>query len=115
MSHWKHRLSLSKSSGEQTFFVGVKNPNNVPIFVNVQVTGVDGSGDTFTANSGVIRLGPGQNMVNIAISQPFDQSLVGETFTFNSVIQWGTSASSLTQTSTLSQGAPTSGSFTIVG
>jgi hypothetical protein len=110
--NWKHRLSLSKLNGLQTFKFGVLNPNNATtIFVNVQINGIDGSGSApFTLNTGVIALTPGQNLTNQQLTQAF--TIAGETWTFTAVIQWGLSPNALTATSTANNGVPTSGSFT---
>jgi len=52
------------------------------------------------------------------LTQTFDSSQIGDTFTFTAVIHWGTTPtndpSQLPFTSTLSNGAPTSGSFTVL-
>jgi hypothetical protein len=114
---FKHRLSLSKNGGLQTFKFGVFNPNNVTtIFAQVEIDGTDGSGTAgFTLTSAVFTLTPGQVLNNQALSQQFGQQNLGETWTVTAVIHWGTSPTSLDQISTSSNATvPTSGSFTIV-
>jgi hypothetical protein len=115
--NFKHRLSLSKTGGLQTFKFGILNPNNATtIFAQVEIDGTDGSGTTgFTLTSAVFTLTPGQNLTNQALSQQFGQQNLGEVWTVTAVIHWGTTPTSLNQTSTSSTGGvPTSGSFTIV-
>jgi hypothetical protein len=112
---WTHRLSLSKTGGVQTWRFGVQNPNNDTIYVNVQITVTDGTGvNGFTLNSGVITLSASKNLVNITVSQTIPAADLGDTFTWNAVIQWGTSPTDLSNTSTLNNGVPTSGSFTVL-
>jgi hypothetical protein len=101
----------------QTFKFGILNPNNATtIFAQVEIDGTDGSGTTgFTLTSAVFTLTPGQNLTNQALSQQFGQQNLGEVWTVTAVIHWGTTPTSLNQTSTSSTGGvPTSGSFTIV-
>jgi hypothetical protein len=116
---WNHRFSLSKYSGVQTFKFGFKSNSTTTIYAAVVITGVDGVGvNGFTLTSQVFTLNPNKNISNQSLSQSFDPSQIGETFTFTMVIHWGTTAtndpSQLPFTSTLSNGAPTSGSFTIL-
>jgi hypothetical protein len=118
--NFKHRLSLSKYSNTQTFKFGVLNNNTVTIYVNLQVVGTDGAGvNGFTLNSGVLTLGPGQNLTNQVLSVFIPSSDVGDTFNWVLSIQWGTTAttdpSQLPNNSfTDTNGIPTSGSFTVL-
>ena len=92
-TNWKQRLSLSKNNFQQTFKFGIKNVDpSTTIYAQVQISAIDGSG-----------------------AEPF----IRESFTFQMVILWGTSPTSLTNQSTLVNGGPasgirTSGSFTIL-
>jgi hypothetical protein len=109
---FKHLLSLSKTGNTQTWKIGVTNRDNVTtIFVRVQITGVDGSGiDGFTITTAVIQLAPLQAINNNILTQTFNTP--GQTWTFTATIFWGTSATSLTNTSTNTVDfAPNSGSF----
>jgi hypothetical protein len=118
--NFKHRLSLSKSGGVQTFTLGALNPNNVTIYINFQITASDGSGvNGFIANSGVITLGPGQNSVNNQLIIPIPAADQGHTFSWTLSIQWGTTATTdpsqlPTNSFTDTNGIPTSGSFTVL-
>jgi len=115
--NFKHRLSLSKSGGLQAFKFGINNPNNATtLFAQVEINGTDGSGVAgFTLTSAVFTLAPSQSVLNQVLSQQFGLQNLGEAWTVTMVIHWGTTPTSLTQTSTSSTGGvPTSGSFTIV-
>jgi len=116
---WNHRFSLSKYNGVQTFRFGFKSNSTTTIYAAVVITGVDGSGvPGFTLTSQVYTLTPNKNISNQALTQTFDISQEGDTFVFTMVIHWGTTAttdaSQLPFTSTLTNGAPTSGSFTVL-
>jgi hypothetical protein len=115
--NWRHHFSLARYANTQTFKLGALNPNNATtIYVNFQINLVDGSGTNgITANSGVIALSPLQSVSNQLVTVSFTQANIGESWTFTAVIQWGTSPTSLDQTSTASTGGvPTSGSFTVL-
>jgi len=116
---WNHRFSLSKYNGVQTFKYGFKSNSTTTIYAAVVITGVDGVGvNGFTLTSQVFTLQPNRNISNQNLSQSFDSSQLGDTFQFTVVIHWGTTAtndpSQLPFTSTLTNGAPTSGSFTVL-
>jgi len=116
---WNHRFSLSRYNGVQTFKYGFKSNSTTTIYASVTITGVDGVGvNGFTLTSQVFTLTPNKNISNQILTQTFDSSQLGDTFTFTAVIHWGTTAttdpSQLPFTSTLTNGAPTSGSFTVL-
>jgi hypothetical protein len=116
---WNHRFSLAKYNNVQTFKYGFKSNSTTTIYAAVTVVGVDGVGvNGFTLTSQVFTLTPNKNIANQNLSQTFDSSQIGDTFQFTVVIHWGTTAttdpSQLPFTSTLSNGAPTSGSFTVL-
>jgi len=116
---WNHRFSLSKYNNVQTFKYGFKSNSTTTIYASVTITGVDGIGvNGFTLTSQVFTLTPNKNISNQMLTQMFDSSQIGDTFTFTAVIHWGTTPtndpSQLPFTSTLSNGAPTSGSFTVL-
>jgi hypothetical protein len=113
--NWVHRLSISKTGGVQTWKFGVLNNNNDTIYVQVQITGTDGSGvNGFTIASPVLTLNAGKNLVGQTLSVVIPASDIGDTFQWSAVILWGTSPTNLSNTSTLNQGVPTSGSFTVL-
>jgi hypothetical protein len=117
--NWKHRLSLSKANGVQQWKFGISNPNNDTLFVQVQITGADGSGTSpFTTTSTVLVVAPtnatNPPLNNQLLAFQFPPSDNGDTFTWSATIMWGTSSTTITGTSTDSApGIPTSGSFTI--
>jgi hypothetical protein len=117
---WKHRLSISKTGGVQTWKFGIANPNNDTLFVQVQISGTDGSGVAgFTVTSTVLVVAPTNSvnppLNNQQLSFTFPASDIGDTFNWSAIIMWGTSATSITGTSTASSpGIPTSGSFTVL-
>jgi hypothetical protein len=117
---WRHRLSLSKLGGVQQWKFGISNPNNDTLFVQVQITGIDGSGVSgFTTTSTVLVVAPtnatNPPLNNQLLTFTFPPGDNGDTFTWSATILWGTSATSITGTSTDSApGIPTSGSFTII-
>jgi len=119
-STWNHRFSLSKYNGIQTFKFGVKsNSTNTTIYLSVTITGVNNNGgSSFTLISGIIALAPNKNTSSLTLSQSFSPSQIGETFSFEMTIHWGTTptsdTSTLAFTSTATNGAPTSGSFTVL-
>jgi hypothetical protein len=115
--NWVHRLSLSKTGGVQTWKFGTLNQNNDTIYVSVRITAVDGSGTSpVVLNSPVVALTPGKNLTGQTLSYVF--TVPGETWNWNAVIQWGTTPTSdpsqLPFSSTLNQGVPISGSFTVL-
>ena len=118
--NWSHRLSLRKTGGVQTWKFGIFNPNNDTLFVQVVISGSDGSGVSgFTVSTVVLTVNPtnSQNppLNNQVLSFAFPATDQGDTFTFTATIFWGTSPTSLTNTSnSANPGIPTSGSFTIV-
>jgi hypothetical protein len=118
--NWIHRLSLSKTGGVQQWKFGISNPNNDTLYVQVQITGTDGSGVSgFTTTSTVLVVAP-TNSVNPPLNNQvltftFPPSDKGDTFTWSATIMWGTSPASITGISTDSApGIPTAGSFTII-
>jgi hypothetical protein len=117
---WNHRFSLARYNNVQTFKLGAFNPSNVTEYISIRVDASDGTGVAgFSLRSDVIALGPLQNVNHVFLTQTFSPSQVGETFTFNVSIQWGLTAttdpSQLPFNSTASiNGAPTSGSFTVL-
>ena len=119
-STWDHRFSLSKYSNVQTFKFGVKsNSTDTTIYFSVTITGVDGNGASgFTLTSQVSTLAPNKNLAGLTMSQTFSPSQVGETFTFQVTLHWGTTATSepsqLPYASVATNGALTSGSFTVL-
>jgi hypothetical protein len=96
----------------------VKNNATTTIYFSVTLSAVDGTGAPFTLTSQVFSAGHNKNVQGITLSETFDSSFIGDTYTFSVVIHWGTTAttdpSQLPFTSTLTNGAPTSGSFTIL-
>jgi hypothetical protein len=117
---WRHRLSLSKMTGQQVWKFGISNPNNDTLYVQVQVTGADGSGVSgFTTISAVLVVAP-TNAVNPPLNNQlltftFPSGDLGATFTWSATIMWGTSPTTITSISTDSAaGIPMSGSFTVI-
>ncbi len=117
-STWEHRFSLSKYNDVQVWTFGVKSNSTGPIYFAVTISATDGSGAPFTLTTPVMSVSHFHNIQGITLSQTFNQSELGDTYTFNMVIHWGTTAtteaSQLPFTSTLTNGAPTSGSFTVL-
>jgi hypothetical protein len=118
-STWEHRFSLSKYNNLQVWTFGVKSNATQTIYFSVTISGTDGStGAPFTLTTPVMSVAHFHNVQGITLSQSFNTSELGDTFTFNMVIHWGTTAttdpSQLPFTSTLTNGAPTSGSFTVL-
>lgn len=118
-STWNHRFSLSKYNNVQAWRFGVQNNSTSTIYFSVTINGIDGSGvQGFTQTSQVYAESAGKNMANLSLSQTFSRSQIGETFNFQIIIHWGTTAttdpSKLPLTSVATNGAPTSGSFTIL-
>jgi hypothetical protein len=116
---WRHRLSISKNGGVQQWKFGISNPNNDTLYVQVQISGSDGSGVSgFTVTSTVLVVAPTNSvnppLNNQQLSFTFPAGDIGDTFTWSATIMWGASPTSLTGTSSDSApGIPTSGSFTI--
>jgi hypothetical protein len=115
-SNWKQRLSLSKDNNTGTWNIGIKNMSgNTTIYAIVVINAIDGSGSApFTLTSSIITLGPNKSMTNIQLMKTFTNADIGESFTFNMVILWGTSPDALVFQSNINQGIRTSGSFTIL-
>jgi hypothetical protein len=117
---WNHRFSLSKYNDIQTWTFGVKsNSTGGKIYFAVSITVTDGSGSTpFTLVTQVFSLSPHKNLNGLTLSAAFSPSQIGETWNFIAVIHWGTQAttdpSQLPFVSTATNGAPTSGSFTVL-
>jgi len=115
-ANWKQKLSLSKYNFQQTWRLGiVNNDPTATIYAQIQVNGVDGDGSApFTVTSNLIILGPSQSINNVLLTKAFTEADIGRTFTFTLSIAWGTSPTSMTNTSTLAaQGTRNTGSFTI--
>jgi hypothetical protein len=114
--NFKHRLSLSRTGGVQTWKFGITNLNNDTLYVQVVITGADGTGVSgFTASSSILTVNPNTSLNSQFITFTLPATDQGDTFTFTAVIHWGTSPTSQPFTSTDSLGGvPTSGSFTIV-
>jgi hypothetical protein len=117
--NWVHRLSLAKTGGVQTWKFGVNNgangANNVTIYVNVRITITDGAQGGRVLNSGPITLGPNAHQNNLQLSTTFTAAAQGTTFNWSISIQWGTSPTTMTNTSfTDTSNVPTSGSFTVL-
>jgi hypothetical protein len=108
------RVSVS-DGGVETFFSGLSNPNkSTPIFVSIQVFGIDSTGtETFMVSTGVIELGPHQTLLNVPLTEQFGPLNVGGTFFFSASILWSTSSGALLITGSSRPGVPTSGTFTI--
>ena len=115
-ANWKQKLSLAKNSNTQTWNVGIKNMSgNTTIYAMVVLNAVDGSGSApFTLKSSVITLGPNKSTINIQLMKMFTNADIGESFTFNMLIFWGTTPDALVFQSDISQGIRTNGSFTIL-
>lgn len=97
----KKSTSFSLSGGTLAFRIGVTNPYSQTVFAQVTVNGVGSLGDTFTATSAEVTIGPNANANNIALSVPLLSSFVGETFTFSFSIAVSTDSNNLDGTSTL--------------
>jgi hypothetical protein len=112
---WTHKVSVQRG-GIETFQIGVRNPNkNTPIFLNIQIDGIDSTGTEMLAlSTGPIQLGPGQTLPNIVLTDVFNAGQIGTTFAFSGMIQWGTNPSALSITGSTQPGPPSSGIFTIV-
>jgi hypothetical protein len=112
---WDRRVSVS-NGGVETFLSGISNPNKESsIFVSIQATGIDSTGDeTFTLSTGVIQLAPHQTLLNIPLTEHFSPADVGSTFVFLASILWSTSPAALLITGSSRSGVPASGTFTIV-
>jgi hypothetical protein len=88
---------------------------NTTIYAMVVINAVDGSGSApFTLTSAMITLGPNKSMTNIQLMKTFTNGDIGESFSFNMVIFWGTTPDALVLQSGINQGIRTSGSFTIL-
>jgi hypothetical protein len=110
---WDHRFSLSKFNDIQTWTFSVKNNGTSTIYFSVTITVSDGSFGTAVLTTPVFTAAHNKNVQGITLTETFNTAEIGTTFTFNAVINWGTTPS-LGSTSTLTNGAPTSGSFTVL-
>ncbi|PYX56158.1 MAG: hypothetical protein DMG73_16095 [Acidobacteria bacterium] len=105
----------------QTWKFGISNPNNDTLYVQVVISGSDGSGvSDFTVSSAVLVVAPTNSvnppLNNQQLSYAFPATDKGDTFTFTATIFWGTSPTNMSDTSTNTiGGVPNSGSFTVVG
>ncbi|TMI59881.1 hypothetical protein E6H14_02225 [Candidatus Bathyarchaeota archaeon] len=116
-SNWKQRLQLSKNNFQQQWRFGLQNTDpSTTVYAQVQINVVDGAGFVpFTLTSSVITLAPNQLLTNLILTKTFTNADIGRSFSFQMVILWGTSPTSLTQQSTAAIGfVRTSGSFTIL-
>jgi hypothetical protein len=112
---WDRRVSVG-NGGVETFLSGIFNPNkSTPIFVNIQVYGIDTTGtETFLLSTGVIELGSHQTLVNIPLTEHFGPTIVGSIFFFSASIYWSTTSATPLITGSSRPGVPTSGTFTII-
>jgi hypothetical protein len=112
---WDRRVSVG-NGGVETFLSGIFNPNkSTPIFVNIQVYGIDTTGtETFLLSTGVIELGSHQTLVNIPLTEHFGPTIVGSIFFFSASIYWSTTSAAPLITGSSRPGVPTSGTFTII-
>jgi hypothetical protein len=97
----KKSYSFAATHGLVTFKLGVQNNDVNPIFVQVTAIGIGSAGDTFSATTGVVSIGPGASANNLQLSTQLTHAEIGETFTFTVSISVGTDATNLTGTSTL--------------
>jgi len=114
--HWKHVLSYLKQATytSQDFAWGVSNPNNsTTLYLDVSITGFSQNGvETFSVDSGLLTLLPGQTVTNLHLVQRFGQLDSGSTFYFNTIVRWGISRDTLNLSNSSAE-ALISGSFTI--
>jgi len=98
-------VSFSGSGGAANGKVGISSPStggsSFPTFVQLTLSGIGSSGDTFSVSTSVFQTNPGGNINNIAISIPLTRAMIGETFTYSSTILVGLTADGLTGTSTV--------------
>jgi len=116
-TNWKQRLSLSKNNFQQSWTFGIRNMDNATtIFAQVQINAVDGStGSPFTLTSQTFTLGPNKGITGQTLTKAFTTADIGESFTFQMVILWGTSPTAMTQVSNETTGGiRTSGAFTVL-
>jgi hypothetical protein len=94
-------VSIKKDTGVQTWIASVNNPQpSETEYALVNVNGVDNSGiDTFSNDSTIFQINPGQTVSRIDITHIFHGNQVSEFFTFSAQILWGTSPSSLNNVS----------------
>jgi hypothetical protein len=111
---WDHVVSVGRG-GVETFQFGIRNPNkNTPIFFEVQINGVDGSGiQALNLSTGPIQLASGRTL-SMELTGVFSASQIGTTFSFSAMILWSTTLSALLITGSTGPGPPSSGVFTIV-
>lgn len=97
----KKTVSFSASGGSLLLKVGVTNPDlSHTVFATVTASGIGSSGDTFSATSSEVTIGPNANANNIQLSIPLTSSMIGETFTFSFVISESADPNNLDGTST---------------
>ncbi|TMI34959.1 PKD domain-containing protein [Candidatus Bathyarchaeota archaeon] len=100
--HWRHRLSITRDGGVQTFTVGLLNPNtNVTLYARVQISIIGDTGiRTLSVSSVVFQLLPGQTLSDARLAVVFNSGDIGHSFTFTGTIQWGSTPADLSAVST---------------
>jgi len=106
-------VSFSASGGEQKFKLGIDNPSSFTVYVQATVTAVGSFGDTLTATTSILTLGPGGAVNNLALSFQLTASMIGETFTFSQSMIVGTDPVNLNGTSTVATTARATGTFRV--
>jgi hypothetical protein len=108
--HWTHHLSLSKSSGVQSFTAKVASTASIPLFVQVSVHGCFDSGTIcVTGTSAVTQLGAGGS-ADISFTAAVPSNAVGLKICFTGQIFYGSTATSITALSPSTK----SGCFAVV-
>lgn len=113
--HWKHRVSLSRVNDTIVFVAGLYNPNNVTLFAIPQIF-LSGFPKLLVAESGVLTLRPGENLLNIPIAFTLNAQDIGN-WTFRIQVDWwsGSTFGYLRLTSnTSAAGIPSTGTFTVL-
>ncbi len=107
---WTHHLSLAKSGGMQTFTAHIRCDTAGPEFVQVRVSGMNGVGAAFSAQSTAQSVSPG-----IVTDITFTAAVSSATFLntkicFTASVFWGDTATTLTHLSPTTK----SGCFAVV-
>ncbi len=106
---WTHHLSLAKSGGVQTFTAHIRCDTAGSEFVQVRVSGVNGIGAMFNAQSIPQSVSPGI-VTDITFSSSSVASFVNTKICFTAKVFWGDTATTLTHESPVTK----SGCFAVV-
>jgi hypothetical protein len=106
-------VSFSQSGGVVTFKLGIDNPYSQTVYVQNTVTAVGSLGDTLTATTAVLTIGPGGAANNVFLSFQLTRSMIGETFTFSQSMAVGTDPVNLNGTSSVTSNSKATGTFRV--